>query len=898
MLKVAAAILGLLFFFQMEVPGQSGPEIRLLNEKRKEMAAGSTSNVLILLNNPTETEKEIQLKLITPESWRQITDYSSIRVEQKSGINKILTIHIPENTSAGNYSIQLEAFEKSAGEPFGKVTIPITILPRYEIRVDKLKAPVYLFAGDTLTTGFLIRNLSNLDVAIKALITNDKKLEERLFTIPADSGIVARVAVAIPKNLINFTQALVTLSASVSDKPETEKNASYIFDVIPGGNQKFDGFNRFPIKVSGLLVTHNRNAKREYGSMFDLRGGGVLNEAKQRKLDFHFRGPDRGGNPILGLNDEYYLNYSTPRTHIRLGDHNFRLTDLTESSRSGRGIGITHTLGKISIGSFFHFPRYFPGTQQILALYSNYRLSEKIRLDAGYLMKFNTSGENAHLLTVSGMLIPFRWINADIEVAGGMHQGRSTKGFRTACQINYSIFRSHFSLTQADPGFPGYFSNSSYLSSGITANLKKKVSLSVNYDRNRSNLALDTLYSNAPFSRNFHFLTSYRMNPKNSMSIGFFITGREDRAIEPLFNYSKYTGRIMFQSRFGHLSLLVNGEIGKMVNYLKITDGELTNFYKGYASGKYTFNETFSAEWFLNYQGGQQYLLAGFHHFYYGGSLQMALKKKTYISFDYQNNYEIEEYYRDRSLLALRINQIINQYHEIEVTSNYNLVRNSLNKKELNFLVKYTYTINAPISRKENIGSLTGKITNSGVEQVEGIVFNLNGNIAITDKDGVFEFPMLKVGTYLLAMDESSAGLNTIAGTPGPYRITIEPGKQARFELTLTQSAKISGQLLIKEDEKSGKKGYYPVKEEIENLIVEASNGPELFRILTSRNGTFTFDDLRPGDWQVKIYPNGIPKGYQLESDLFRMSLTSGEDKPLKVNIYKRSREIRFQKNQ
>jgi uncharacterized surface anchored protein len=183
-----------------------------------------------------------------------------------------------------------------------------------------------------------------------------------------------------------------------------------------------------------------------------------------------------------------------------------------------------------------------------------------------------------------------------------------------------------------------------------------------------------------------------------------------------------------------------------------------------------------------------------------------------------------------------------------------------------------------------------------GIDKIDGIMFNLNGNIAVTDKNGNFEFPVVKVGTYILTMNESSAGLNAIAGVSGPYRVTIEPGRETQFEISLTRSVRITGRLVIREDEKSGSKGFYPVKEEIENLIIEASNGTDIYRELTGRNGTFSFDDLRPGSWNIKVYSNGIPQGYQLDKDQFSLNIPQGKEVSLDVIIHKKSREIKIQK--
>ena len=272
----------------------------------------------------------------------------------------------------------------------------------------------------------------------------------------------------------------------------------------------------------------------------------------------------------------------------------------------------------------------------------------------------------------------------------------------------------------------------------------------------------------------------------------------------------------------------------------------------------------------------------------------MEKENDNYIQ--YQNDYELVEYFRNRSLLALKANYKTNNKHEIGVSVNYNLRKSSINNTQLTASLNYTYTLNIPVSRKEDIGSLQGKVINKGVDNVEGIIFTLAGNIAITDKNGEFDFPFVKTGTHFLFMDNSKSGLNSIAETPGPYKIEIMPGEQYSFEVSLTKSGKISGTILIEEDENKDKEGFIPVKEELKNLIIEAGNGNETYRVFTKNDGTFNFNDLRPGQWKVKVYDRGIPKGYKLETDEYNINLTSEQEKNFKVIIKKKSRRIKFQK--
>lgn len=896
MLRFVAAIFFVTFFVHSVQVCPNNLEVKLLNDKRKELAIGSTSNVLIMFTNHSDTIKEFDIRLITTDKyWRQIMDYSSIFIEKNASLSKIISIHVPKNVKAGDYSIEWGVFEKPGNQIVGKVSIPIRVLPRYEIRVEKISGLSYIFSGDTLNAKFSIQNLSNADVSVAATIIHSASPEIRYYNIPQDSTIITNISVSTSKDLDHYSQQRVAVIATVKDKPETLSASTLYFDVIPSDKVKFDAYNRFPVKISTVVASSNYTQKRIYGAMFDIRGSGFIDENEDKKLEFHLRGPDRRGNPILGLNDEYYLVYNTPKYNISLGDNNFELSELTESSRIGRGVKLQYNFKKLSFGSFYHMPRYYPLIRQVYSFFTNYKLNENIGFSAGYLAKIDTLKNATNLMTFSGTLKPFTWMKSEFEVAVGQHEHKTTKAYMGALNISSSIISSNVRFKYAEPNFPGFISSSMALTSSITTNLKI-TSLSVNYTFNSSNLALDTLYANAPYNKNLIFTATFPFGLDNSIGLSANSIELEDRSVNALFHYSKYFGRVSLQNKIGKINMNIYGDLGKMENFKQVNSGDMTDFYNGYLSLKYAFKQVLSVSGFINYQGGKQYLVTGFNRFYYGGSVQFNLKK-TFFSFDFQNDYELKEYFRNRGLLSLQVHHEINNNHEFELSTNYNLLKNSLSKTELSVQLRYTYTLNAPLSRKKNIGSLSGKVINKGVETVEGIIFNLNGKKTMTDKNGYFKYPMVKVGSYVLTMDESRFNINTIAGTPGPYLVEIQPGREVPFEIELTKAARLQGRIVIMEDEKSGIKGYYPVKEEIDKLIIEASSSNETFRILSTSDGTFRFNDLRPGSWNIKVYPNGIPSGYVLEKDQFNFVLSTGKEEHLDIVLRKKSRVIQFQSN-
>lgn len=871
--------------------------VRLLSTKRKEITSGTTSNVLVTFTNTSENSREFDVRLKMPDqSWRQFMDYSSVTIDGNTTMNKIISIHVPEYIRSGEYSIVLEAIDKSDNQIFGSIPIPVFVKPRYGITIEKLKTKKYLFSGDTLSVKFLIRNLSNLDVNVKTGISNGYDNVSGTVKIPKDSAVAVGTLVTTVKNMNYFTQQNVNVSAVVEDRPETNTFSSYLLDIFPTDNVKFDGFNRYPVAISTILAYSNRWQNQNYAFMYDIKGSGLINHELKNKLEFRFRGPDHRGNPILGLSDEYYMNYKSTHIELQVGDNNYRLSELTESSRYGRGAKIQYNLKDFTIAAFYHFPRFYPEIKKSYAVYTGFKFNDHFRILSGYLAKIDLMNNRADLFTLSGNFRPFSFMNSSFEVSMGRKNDFMTKAYKGNLTLSSSKINAHFNYIYADKLFPGFISNALVISSGFTANVSKRLSFSANYDRNGSKMALDTLYANAPFSENLNLTTNIKLKRNNSLGLSAHSVGLEDQSPIPLFHYKKYFGRLYLYNKLGNFSSNFQGEIGKINNFLVVESGNLTDFYNGMLSLKQEITDKFTLSAFLNYQGGKQYMITGFSRYYYGGSIMFNSRKNTFLSIDYQSDYELKEYYRDRSLFSVQFHQELFDNHSLELSANYNMMKNSLDKKELSVQLRYTYTLNAPVSRKKDVGSLAGKVINKGVESVEGIILNLNGNITVTDKNGNFKFPAIKVGEYVLMMDESSFAINTITGQPGPFHVKIEPGRELAFNIELTKATGVEGKLIVIEDKNVDKNKYFPLKVDIDRLVVEASNEKEIFRIYTSRDGTFNFNDLRPGTWNIKLYKNNLPGGYVMEKDQFTLTLESGKIEKLDVKVLKKNREIKLQK--
>jgi len=869
-------------------------EFKLLGGNKKEVEAGTNINVMVMVTNKTNTEKKFQIRLITQgDGWKFLSNYSSNIVEKNVSLNRIVGIHIPNTIQAGDAFIELEAVENSSNVPFGKIRIPISVKVRYELAVDRFKSPQFLFSGDTLSAFYLIRNLSNCAITVRAKITDGQISRMENLPIKKDSSFLYRYLVNIPRKAAIYTQRMVILNAAILEKPETEIFDAYSFEVFPIGNAKFDPYIRFPVRVTGIAAATNRMGGFMYSTMYDVQAMGPIGDAsKKQTLEFHFRGPDRTGNPLFGLNDEYYLKFLSPKIEFTAGDNNYGLSDLSESSRNGQGVRLQYRLKKLTIGGFYNHPKYYPEVKHVFSAFTGYTLNPLNQFKLGFLSKIDTTNRTVQLLTLSGINKPFSWLSTNFEVALGQKDTQWSKAFLINLQQTSSLITSSINYTYADAYFPGFVRNTKRLYSGLSLILNK-VSISLSYDYNSSNLALDTLFSNSPISQGYSISANVKLAKNHSMSLGAFSSSSKDRSVIPLFDYSTYSGRVSLQSLFGPLSVSLQGNAGKVRNYL-MGNLDLSNYFSTGLNLGLRLTKFLTASGNVNYQGGLLGI-TGNENLYYTGVLLANLNDRFTVSLQYNSNFEWQYYTNDRSLFSLDLRGNINPANQLSLGVNYNLVKNSLNVKEYGVQMRYTHTLNLPVSRRKDMGTLSGKLINHGVAKVGGVRLNLNGYVTITDKEGNFKFAAVPVGTQSLVMDESSFGLNVIPEISGPFMVKILPSKSTYFELAMTKSARIEGRIVVQEDVNSKQKGYIPVKDQIEKLVIEASCGTETFRVLTNQDGMFKFEDLRPGSWQVKVYPNGLPQGYQLLTPQFNLELTSGKNAMLDVLVQKKARQVHVQ---
>ena len=167
--------------------------------------------------------------------------------------------------------------------------------------------------------------------------------------------------------------------------------------------------------------------------------------------------------------------------------------------------------------------------------------------------------------------------------------------------------------------------------------------------------------------------------------------------------------------------------------------------------------------------------------------------------------------------------------------------------------------------------------------------FSLNGK----DYTGILEVVFVAVDSSLLALNRS--GVEDYLKEVVPF----ERGDQgaSEFEALKAQAVTASSESLfligpgkeegLEEDDLRKGRG-------LGNTLVEITGGEEVLRQLTDEKGEFSFEDIRPGKWRLKVYDYDLPAHHYLEYEEFQIELKPGEEKEVIVRVLPRLRPIQI----
>lgn len=889
--------------FPVVIFSQEQPN-RLISKKDSLLPGMSTSIPFTFENNSKEA-KTYDISVVTSSSSiKPILAKGEFQILPYETSVYLVPLRIGTETGQGTYSVTLNIVDRSNGTAFTKNS-KIIVSGNRRLLVMALNTPEFVRAGETIRSSFLLKNNGNVTESIvleskNAVIDN----ESSLVLAPNESKIIMIHKVTSPELAQNEFQNL-NLSVHPKNHPNKIQDVYATTQVISVKPSENDIYHRLPVALSLSFIGMQNMGVYNDGFQGEIYGKGTLD--KDNKNQVEFRAVTH--NPIE-LNtftryEEYFVNYKRDKLFIHLGDKTYSSSYLTEFARYGRGAEIRYDLNKVSFGGFYNHPRFFRDIQDEFNMYSAFKIRKESEISLGYLYKTPRKEEirfgevrldsDAHLPYAKGKFKISKNINLSGELAYSTTKKTDGTAYLLQVEAIFKKLNGSLMYMRASPDFAGYFTNTNTFNGNMYYNITKKISVFVNYMQDAKNFQRDTLLLASPYRKYFQYGVQYKYIPSGSIILNNGYQTYKDRLEPKQFDYYERYFKVSINQQIGVFQINLDGQFGKTDNYLTGFNGN-SSFYSANLSFQ-KFRTSFNI--FGSYAISSRYQLQNQKNLYYGARILSQFSDKTSLSIFYQNNYMPEEYFKDRNLFELLFHQQLFPGNELDLSGRYSLQRGEIRDKDFIFSMRYTWRPNIPVQKVAEYISLSGNVSNLGIKKTEGIRLMLGSYLSITDKDGNYMFKNVIPGNYFLEIDRSTTEINDIPTQIFPAALSLA-NKENTFNFGLTKAANVQGHVkFLKNGEKDqsdfGQPASVKGKKKRESVIVEASNNVQTFRKVCYIGEDFDFTYLRPGDWTVKVYRNGLDKRYKISTDKFIFTLQPAEVKKLSINVVKQQIEIKYQ---
>ncbi|MCH9703692.1 MAG: carboxypeptidase-like regulatory domain-containing protein [Chlamydiae bacterium] len=209
------------------------------------------------------------------------------------------------------------------------------------------------------------------------------------------------------------------------------------------------------------------------------------------------------------------------------------------------------------------------------------------------------------------------------------------------------------------------------------------------------------------------------------------------------------------------------------------------------------------------------------------------------------------------------------------------------------------------MKRRKDLGTIGGVIRDRYSNQpVPNALVRINNERVLTDNAGYFS-SALPPGSYTPKIELTP---NQLIACSEEQKVHVRAGHHTSCnDHLVTDSGQIQGKVVLYEPsiEMESLERLFELDDfdfeyiEAELLAgmrvsISREQGREVYSTITNGNGSFLFNNLRPGQWSVVLIPNHqIPDGHKISQSEYLVNIQSGEKKELLFQVMPEIRSIK-----
>lgn len=876
--------------------------------------------------NRTGSEEEFREELTLPPAWQKVvSDDAGFKLKADEHEVRIMAFMIPPWADVGRYRIGYRVGSRRDQGMEKAESLMVKVLPVVKLELSVEHKPALVIAGEPYQADLWLANQGNSRTEIRLDVKSNQAsrvgIEPDQVTLEPGESYRIRVRVETDGKLSRKTTQIVEIKA-LAEKPDGDTTSvRKVFSVqnIPQVTGASDYYLRLPGKAV-LIATQQDGGT---GFQMELSGWGNLDEEGGRRLDFQFRGPDIQNKSIWGKRDEFRISYQLEQFNLHVGDRGYSLSPLTQRFSYGRGVEADLHKERFGLGAFYLKDRWGEPKPELLGAYLAYRANPELEIRGNFLDKSRDSTTTAqayHLRIYSLQTKVDLHEKMRLGLECGYGQGQrdgTTRGLafrldltgRISDRINYSFEKTH-----AGPEYFGYYNDADYTSGAATLDIWRQLRAGLFYRDHKSNLNSDSTQGPSSREKSYQAGLRYLFPVGPEVSADYRHLTRKDELLPVDDRYQEKTVRLGLVQTLGQLRINTQAERGVFEDRLAAAGRDDLERYNLYVS----FHPTYSQNYNLYARVGhssftgtpQRTRSVGF-------SGSWTVRHNLCFSLDFRSDVSGLNRSENRASLFSRFQYTFPSRHTLVLRTQW-LDYDREKHQDLSIFAMYTIPLNIPVGRKTGIGVVKGRVYDAEASvrsPLPKIILTADGATAVTDESGEFVFPWLKPGIQHLRVEKGSIGLDRVTAQKQPLAVEVKGGKTTEIEIGIRTACSISGRVVVEDPESDrhlgiadttvgdslflvGSGADQSIKSQAQgdgglaDIVVEIRDEQETVRQLTDLKGGFSFEDLRPGVWTIKVYQDRLPAHHYLEKDELRVDLKPGEKREIILKVLPRLRPI------
>jgi hypothetical protein len=875
----------------------------------------------------------LSLDPLLPEGWKALTRDSEFTVEPSTTEVLVVSVLVPSRAAAAEYVLSYRVRDLGDSSVTAECSLRVVVLPEISLDVKRLESPTFVIAGSEYVVSFVITNSGNAEASAEIEVASGSSLPFEIrglegapvASIPAggakEFSVAVRTDAHLRESMRHPLQVIVRLrepeagaNVAAPSAESREARAASTVEVVPLSVD--DSILRHTIQFSSeTTTTAGYDQGFDAGAQEEIKALGTLDAAGEHRVELDLsKQLGTSLDPLANQLDRYSFQYESRFGEVKLGDLPYTVSPLLAQDAFGRGAQGTLNIFPVRLSALYFKDVWSAPGRQVLGatadfsipregdwedlryrvglgalapldgrttvdIFQQYAPTQSMRFQADAALQANAAGMSPAIFALSdGELGPVSWT------------GR---------------------FVRAWPDFEGTYSDfQSFLGIGNVRLLDGRLTLHGGLSLSDSNLLLNAALPNADRTMEISVGAGGELPGwKTKLRLDWETWRREDRL--PTSSYRTWDNILrlaviqpLAPFRLGLDSMLDFG-LDERNSASSFQQAQVLSFeYLPTESSEYGVSLRYNGR--LDSGGSAQHLVgADLNARYASGQTRIEGQANTSYIFS-------ETGLSDAQVgVGARLTHGFPWGHTLSVRPDFwlDFATGSL-VPSFSLALTYGVPFDVPVSRRPDTAVVTGHVFNAATgERIPGVILRLDGFAAITDAKGEYRFYLPHAGTKYIQVDMRTVGVGLVPVRSMPMELQAPSGSKVSVKIGLVEGCTVTGNVgeygfpdqanafVPSEQAPGGAETAEPTRARLGglgNVIVELSDGSEPHRKLTGPSGDFSFEEIRPGKYTLRIVEGNLPSYSTVDPPAFDLDLARGERRVVEFRVLQQQRRIKM----